>query len=149
MIYLLGPLPLYIFLPANSPMIPIALHMDRTVLWAFVIFNATFALSGIVRSTGAVWPPLIILVISMLVIRVPFAYFMIPHFGADAIWWSFPLGTLTSSALTALYYRYGGWRKVRMLHHIPGAEPEDVPQALPATDAIEREGSMSGEILAS
>ncbi|HWE99811.1 MAG TPA: MATE family efflux transporter [Caulobacteraceae bacterium] len=148
-IYALGPLPLYIFLPANSPMIPIALHMDRTVLWAFVIFNATFALSGIVRSTGAVWPPLIILVVSMLVIRVPFAYFMIPHFGPDAIWWSFPLGTLTSSGLTALYYRYGGWRKVRMLHHFPGAEPEDVPQALPATDAIEREGSMSGEILAS
>jgi Na+-driven multidrug efflux pump len=123
--------------------------MDRTVLWAFVIFNATFALSGIVRSTGAVWPPLIILVVSMLVIRVPFAYFMIPHWGADAIWWSFPLGTLTSSALTALYYRYGGWRKVRMLHHFPGAEPEDVPQALPATDAVEREGHMSGEILAS
>jgi len=148
-IYLLGPLPLYIFLPANSPMIPIALHMDRTVLWAFVIFNATFALSGIVRSTGAVWPPLLILTTSMLLIRVPFAYFMIPHFGADAIWWSFPLGTLTSSALTALYYRYGGWRKVRMLDRMPGAEAEDVPQALPATDAVEREGHMSGEVLAS
>jgi putative MATE family efflux protein len=148
-IYALGPLPLYIFLPANTPMIPIALHMDRTVLWAFVIFNATFALSGIVRATGAVWPPLIILLVSMLVIRVPFAYFLIPRFGADAIWWSFPLGTLTSSALTTLYYRYGGWRKVRMLHHFPGAEAEDVPQALPATDAIEREGHMSGEILAS
>jgi hypothetical protein len=36
-----------------------------------------------------------------------------------------------------------------MLHHVPGAEPEDVPQALPAVDALEREGSMSGEILAS
>src|SRR6185312_9920222 len=59
------------------------------------------ALIGLILSvcvTGAVWPPLIILVISMLVIRVPFAYFMIPHYGPDAIWWSFPLGTLTSSA---------------------------------------------------
>lgn len=149
LIYALGPLPLYIFLPANTPMIPIALHMDRTVLWAFVIFNATFALSGIVRSTGAVWPPLIILVVSMLLIRVPFAYFMIPHFQEDAIWWSFPLGTITSSALTALYYRFGNWRKVRMLDHVPRAPAEDVPQALPATDAIEREGHMSGEILAS
>ena len=55
----------------GSPTIPIALHINRTVLWAFVIFNATFALTGIVRSTGAVWPPLIILVVSMLVIRVP------------------------------------------------------------------------------
>jgi Na+-driven multidrug efflux pump len=90
-----------------------------------VIFNATFALTGIVRSTGAVWPPLLILIVSMFLIRLPFAYFMIPHFGSEAIWWSFPLGTLTSSGLTALYYRYGGWRKVRMLHHMPaGADAE-------------------------
>jgi putative MATE family efflux protein len=148
-IYALGPLPLYIFLPANTPMIPIALHMDRIILWAFVIFNATFALSGIVRATGAVWPPLLILITSMLVIRVPFAYFMMPHLGRDAIWWSFPLGTITSSLLTTLYYKYGGWRKVRMLHHMPGVEVEDVPQALPIGEAAEREGHMSGEILAS
>jgi putative MATE family efflux protein len=124
-IYALGPLPLYIFLPSHSPTIPLALHIDRTVLWAFVIFNATFALTGIVRSTGAVWPPLLILIVSMFLIRLPFAFFMIPHFGSEAIWWSFPLGTLTSSGLTALYYRYGGWRKVRMLHHMPaGADAE-------------------------
>jgi putative MATE family efflux protein len=154
-IYALGPLPLYIFLPAHtptgeiSPTIPLALHIDRTVLWAFVIFNATFALSGIVRSTGAVWPPLIILFVSMILVRLPFAYFMIPHFGKDAIWWSFPLGTLTSSLLTALYFRYGGWRKVRMLHHMPGGETADVPQAPPATDAEGPADSVAGEMLAS
>lgn len=148
-IYLMGPLPLYIFLPAGSPTIPIALHIDRTVLWAFVIFNATFALSGIVRSTGAVWPPLLILLVAMLGIRVPFAFFMIPHFGAEAIWWSFPLGTLTSSALTALYYRFGGWRKVRMLrHHSPGVEAADSATAPPAMEAQEPEG-MAGEMMAS
>ncbi len=48
LIYLLGPIPLYPFLPFGSPTVPIALHIDRTVLWAFVIFNATFALTGIV-----------------------------------------------------------------------------------------------------
>jgi putative MATE family efflux protein len=140
-IYLLGPLPLYIFLPAGSPTIPIALHIDRTVLWAFVIFNATFALSGIVRSTGAVWPPLVILLVSMLGMRVPFAYFMIPHYGAEAIWWSFPLGTLMSSALTALYYRFGNWRQVRMLHHPPTGEAPDGAQGTPTMDPPETEGA--------
>jgi len=128
-IYALGPLPLYIFLPFHSPAIPVALHIDRTVLWAFVIFNATFALSGIVRSTGAVWPPLLILVISMWGVRVPFALLMIPRWGAEAIWWSFPLGTLTSSVLTGLYFRYGGWRKVRMMHHRPGEEEREIREA--------------------
>ena len=140
LIYALGPLPLYIFLPTGSPTIPIALHIDRVVLWAFVIFNATFALSGIVRSTGAVWPPLIILIISMWGVRVPFALFMIPHWGAEAIWWSFPLGTLTSSVLTALYFRYGGWRKVRMMHHIPG---EDGAEAREAEEALAGEYAPS------
>ncbi|HEY1750178.1 MAG TPA: MATE family efflux transporter [Caulobacteraceae bacterium] len=155
-IYLLGPLPLYIFLPATSPTgapsptIPLALHIDRTVLWAFVVFNATFALSGIVRSTGAVWPPLLILLVSMVGVRVPFAYFLIPHFGRDAIWWSFPLGTLTSSALTALYFRYGSWRKVRMLEHGGGAATEaaDSPQTAPAPEAEEVAETIAGELLA-
>jgi len=155
-IYLLGPLPLYIFLPATtpsgaiSPTIPLALHIDRTVLWAFVIFNATFALSGIVRSTGAVWPPLLILTVSMLVIRVPFAFFMIPRFGMEAIWWSFPLGTITSSVLTALYYKYGNWRQVRMLHHAPpGPDAADSAQAPPTVAAAEPDPGIGDEILAS
>ncbi|HLY79882.1 MAG TPA: MATE family efflux transporter, partial [Caulobacteraceae bacterium] len=147
-IYLLGPLPLYIFLPAGSPTIPIALHIDRTVLWAFVIFNATFALSGIVRSTGAVWPPLLILMVSMLVIRVPFAYLMIPHFGQEAIWWSFPLGTITSSLLTGLYFRFGNWRTVRMLQHPPGGGAPDGAQGVPAMDPPDREEGIGGEMLA-
>ena len=143
-IYLLGPIPLYIFLPVGSPTIPVALEIDRTVLWAFVIFNATFALGGIVRSTGAVWPPLIILIISMFLIRVPFAYFMIPYFHQEAIWWSFPLGTLTSSALTALYFRYGGWRKVRMLHHMPEGEEADGGAGVPMTEPADPNDSFGG-----
>jgi Na+-driven multidrug efflux pump len=127
----------------------VALHIDQTVLWAFVIFNATFALGGIVRSTGAVWPPLIILVIAMFGIRVPFAYFMIPHFGKEAIWWSFPLGTLTSSILTALYFRYGGWRKVRMLHHVPIGEASDGAQGAPAAEPAKAEDDLPGEVLVS
>jgi putative MATE family efflux protein len=141
LIYLLGPLPLYIFLPYGSPTIPKAEHIDHVGLWAFVIFNATFALSGIVRSTGAVWPPLAILVVSMILIRVPLAYFLIPYFKDEAIWWSFPVGTLTSSALTALYYKFGNWRKVRMLHQMAGVEEPDLGASPPIIDPVEPKGA--------
>ena len=142
-IYLLGPLPLYLFLPPGSPTIPIALHINREVIWAFVLFNATFALSGVVRSTGAVIPPLIILAVSMWIIRVPFAGLMTPHFGSDAIWWSFPLGTITSAVLTGLYYKYGGWRNSRMLEPVkpPGAAPLEGAKPTPMEDV---EGAMVG-----
>lgn len=114
-IYLLGDLTLHIFLPPDSVALPVARHINDTVLWAFVLFSITFGLSGIVRANGAVWPPLAILIVSMFVIRIPFAELLIPRFGADAIWWSFPLGTAAASALTALYYRFGNWREMQMI----------------------------------
>jgi len=118
-IYLLGDLSLHIFLPPNSVALPVARHINNIVLWSFVMFSVTFALSGVVRSTGAVWPPLFILIISLFLIRVPFAEILIPRLGADAIWWSFPLGTITSSALTAMYYVLGNWRKTKVLDPPP------------------------------
>lgn len=136
-LYLIGGLSLFFLLPAGSPAIAVAVHINRMVLWAFVLFNATFALSGVVRSTGAVIPPLIILTISMWLIRVPFTSFLTPHFGSEAIWWSFPLGTVTSSVLTTLYFLFGGWRKSRMLEPEAGGATPDSGQASPAMDPQE------------
>ncbi len=133
-IYALGGWSLYFLLPEGSPAIPMAVHINHMVLWAFVLFNAAFALSGVVRATGAVIPPLIILTVSMLVIRVPFAAVMTRYFGIDAIWWSFPLGTITSSLLTGLYFRFGGWRKAKMLEPEAGGQVADAGQGPPAMD---------------
>jgi Na+-driven multidrug efflux pump len=55
------------------------------------------------------------MIVSMVGVRIPFASLLSHAWGADAIWWSFPLGTITSAALTTLYYRYGGWRRAHML----------------------------------
>ena len=118
-IYGLGDVVLGLFLPPGSAALPIARHIDAQVLWAFILFSVTFTLFGIVRATGAVWAPLGVLVISMWVIRVPFALILTPHFGAEAIWWSFPLGTISSAALATLYYLYGGWRRARFVRSPP------------------------------
>jgi len=67
-----------------------------------------------VRATGAVVAPLIMLAIALWGVRVPFAYLMLARWGADAIWWSFPLASLVSLSLSVGYYRLGGWRKVRL-----------------------------------
>jgi putative MATE family efflux protein len=121
-----------ILLPAHSPAIPVALHINRTILWAFVLFSITFSLSGVVRSTGAVWAPLAIMIFSMVGVRVPFASIFSARWGADAIWWSFPLGTVTSAVLTSLYYRFGGWRRAHMLDH---PIRDDEPRAEEALEA--------------
>ncbi len=101
--------------------IAIARHVNAIVAWSFILFGVTFVLSGVVRSTGAVVPPLVILFFSVWVARIPFAYVLMPRIGADAIWWSFPLGSVISLVLSMLYYRFGGWRRARMLE--PAAAP--------------------------
>ena len=114
-IYLLGDASVRLFLPVGSAALPIARHINDVVLWSFVLFSITFALSGVVRATGAVWAPLMILVISMFALRIPFAAVLTSRLGAEAIWWSFPLGVITSSVLNILYYRFGGWRNARLI----------------------------------
>jgi hypothetical protein len=44
-------------------------------------------------------------------VRIGFALFAQPYLGADALWWSFPLGSSVTLALAYFYYRYGGWRR--------------------------------------
>jgi putative MATE family efflux protein len=108
-IYIVG-----LFLPGQSEAIQIAEHINHIAGWAFLAFGVTLVLFGVVRSTGATLPPLIILIISLFGVRVGFASLLHPVLGAEAIWWSFPLSMCTSTALALAYYRWGGWRKARM-----------------------------------
>jgi putative MATE family efflux protein len=113
-LYLLNRAALGLFLPKNSAAIGIAAHLNLIVLWSYAFFGMSMVLYGVVRATGAVMAPLIMLAISLWGIRVPFAYLMLDRWHADAIWWSFPLTSCVSLALSSSYYHFGGWRQARM-----------------------------------
>jgi putative MATE family efflux protein len=114
LVYLLNRPALGLFLPTHGAAIEIAAHLNRVVLWSFAFFGMSMVLFGVVRATGAVMPPLFILVLSLWCVRVPFAYGMVGRWQAEAIWWSFPIASMTSLIMAAAYYRYGGWRRLRM-----------------------------------
>jgi len=108
--------------------VTIAQHMNAVVVWSFAIFGVTFVLSGVVRATGAVIPPLLIIFVSMWLIRIPFAEMMLPRWGVNAIWRSFPASSVVSLILVVAYYRFGNWKNAHML-----SEPKPVaPQAMEA-----------------
>jgi putative MATE family efflux protein len=113
-IYLLNREALGLFLPATGAAIHIAAHLNVIVLWSYALFGMSMVLFGVVRATGAVMAPLVMMVISLWCIRVPFAVWMLDRWHADAIWWSFPIASMASLAMSAGYYRFGGWRRVRM-----------------------------------
>jgi putative MATE family efflux protein len=125
---------LALFLPAASPALEVARHLNHIAVWSFLFFGVTFVIAGVVRATGAVIPPLLILAFALWGVRVPFANWLQPQLGVDAIWWSFPVSSLVSLTLSVAYYRWGGWRKARMLPTKPDevAIPSEVPAGVTA-----------------
>ncbi|WP_108817143.1 MATE family efflux transporter, partial [Xanthomonas fragariae] len=106
---------LALFLPTGSPTLEVARHLNHIGIWSFLLFGVNFVISGVVRATGAVIPPLLILAFGLWGVRVPLANALIPDLGADGIWWSLPISSMCSMLLSLAYYRWGGWRKARML----------------------------------
>ena len=104
-----------LFLPAGSEARVIASHLNHVVTGSFVFFGVAVALFGVVRATGAVVAPLVILTITLLAVRFPVAELYLGRYGVDAVWWSFPLSSGLSALLAVLYYKYGGWRSAHMM----------------------------------
>jgi putative MATE family efflux protein len=104
-----------LYLPGGSGALAIASHMNRIVTPSFIFFGISVALFGVVRATGAVIAPLIVLTISMLVVRFPLAEMFLDRYHVDAVWWSFPISSALSSVLAGLYYKFGGWRSAHMI----------------------------------
>lgn len=122
-----------LFLAHDTAAIDIAVHVNNMASWSFVLFGITIVLFATVRATGAVMPPLIILVFSVLLVRTGFAYWMRDLLGQDALWWSFPAGSICSLLLGLAYYRLGGWRSMHMIEEErPAAgEPPDTGLGVP------------------
>jgi Na+-driven multidrug efflux pump len=121
-----------LFIGANSPAVPVAQHINLIVTWGLILFGATMVLFGTVRANGAVWGPLIILAISMFPVRLGLALGLDPVLGANALWWSFPIGSIVNLALAVLYFLYGPWRRGRLLvpeEHVAERSHADIEPA--------------------
>lgn len=99
-----------LFLTPASPAVPVAMHINLVVSWSFVLFGVSLVLTAVMRANGAVIAPLIILLVASFPIRFGAALAFHAEYGSEAIWWSFPLGSVAAVALTIAYYRFGNWR---------------------------------------
>ncbi|WP_254602521.1 MATE family efflux transporter, partial [Sphingomonas bacterium] len=108
--------------------LPIASRIGLISTWSFILFGATMVLFGVVRANGAVLGPLLILFVSLFPIRIGLALALRPVLGADALWWSFPAGSVSNLILAVAFYRQGGWRRGAL--RVPRApEPEQEASA--------------------
>jgi putative MATE family efflux protein len=115
LVHALGDAPLKLFLPQGGEALVKARAINQIVLWGWVVLAVTSGLSAVVRANGATLAPTLIYAVTMWVFRVPFASLLQPWLGEAAIWWSFPVGTISSALLAFAYYRFGGWRNLGLL----------------------------------
>ena len=108
-----GPV-LRLFLGEGSPATEVAARILWLATWGFLAFAAALVLFGTVRASGAVVTPLVILFLAMYPVRLGFALALRPVVGADALWWSFPVGMCAILAMAAAYYTRGTWREASM-----------------------------------
>jgi hypothetical protein len=114
------------FLPAGSAALEPARHLNHIAIGSFVFFGVTFVLSGVVRSTGAVIPPLVILGLACGACASRGAVdAALAGRGCHLVELSHQLAVRHAAELA--YYRWGHWRQAQALPDGPAA-----PQATPA-----------------
>ena len=111
-----------LFLGADSPALPVGQHINRLATWGFVFFGVTLVLFGTIRANGAVVWPLIILFIAMYPIRLGFAITAERWLGTDALWLSFPVGSIAATTMAIAVYFHGGWKRRGLGRPQMGAE---------------------------
>jgi Na+-driven multidrug efflux pump len=104
-----------------------------------MLFGVTMVYSATMRAGGAVVVPLIIIAVALYPVRLGFYFATYDWLGSDAIWWSFPVGSVAGLVLAWWFYNYSNWRK-RAMAESPGEAEEQ------AHAAGEPAGRMSPEI---
>jgi putative MATE family efflux protein len=101
----------------NDPhVIEIGMVYLRIIGSFYLIFNAMFIVSGLLRGAGDTLIPMIINVIALWIVRVPIAYFGSKEFGESGIWWAFPISWFIATALYYFRYLTGIWKNKSVIN---------------------------------
>lgn len=100
-----------LFLGNESVAMTIANHMQYRATWSFMLFGMAMIIFSTMRANGVVIIPLLIIFIALYPIRLGFYYLTYAKLGADAIWYSFPVGAFAAIFISFIYYKTNIWRK--------------------------------------
>ncbi len=127
---------LVLFLGPDSAAVPLARHIQWLAVWSFILFGVAMVYSSTMRAGGAVWAPLVIMVIALYPVRLGFYYLTYDWLGADAIWISFTVGAVAGLVLGWWIYHYTRWRT--------GALPETPEEA---QEQVQADGEPAGRMV--
>ena len=102
---------LALFLGTGSAAIPEAEHIQDLATAAWVLSGVMMVHSGTLRACGVIILPLLIVITSHYFARLGFYFVFYDALGADALWLSYPFGSLVGMVLMWWAYARGPWRK--------------------------------------
>jgi len=76
----------------------------------YITFTLMFIYNGVTRGAGDTLAPMLFTLLSLWIIRIPFAWYFSGKIGVEGIWWSIPAGWAVGFVLSYLYYKSGRWK---------------------------------------
>lgn len=76
----------------------------------YITFTLMFIYNGVTRGAGDTIYPMLFSILSLWLIRIPFAWYFSGKIGVSGIWWSIPSGWSVGFALSYFYYKTGRWK---------------------------------------
>ncbi|WP_053363215.1 MATE family efflux transporter [Bacillus sp. FJAT-27251] len=83
----------------------------RIIAFFYPFIGLNFILNGIVRGAGAMYPVLVLNIVSFWVLRFPLTYLCSSYFGQNGIAIGMGISFILSSLFASAYYFWGKWRK--------------------------------------
>ncbi|MDP8234087.1 MAG: MATE family efflux transporter [Candidatus Saelkia tenebricola] len=87
------------------------------VSFGYILFAIMFSFHGVIRGAGDIKIQLLFTFISLIVFRIPFAYFLANHtmLKEAGIWIAIPAGVFVATVLNLVYYLSGRWKHKMLL----------------------------------
>ena len=83
----------------------------RSIMPPYVLFAVVFCLNGAMRGAGDSVFPMLNVVASLILLRVPFLYFFANRFGPAYMFYGYAVGWAVGFVLTVAYYCSGRWKR--------------------------------------
>lgn len=99
---------------ADQNVVKIGTDYLQTVSIFYTFFCIMFVTNGIIRGAGSAIIPLISTMIALWFIRIPFAIILSQFYGLKGIYYSIPLGWITGSIISFIYYKSERWKKIKI-----------------------------------
>jgi putative MATE family efflux protein len=86
----------------------------KAAAWSEPFLALNMVLTGALQGAGDTKMPTVLTTLTLLVLRVPLCYFLLPHYGPVGVWWAFTLSTILNGILTVIVFNQGHWKRIRV-----------------------------------